>query len=77
MSKSYVSVVLNHFANLKAKFLARGYPIQLITENLARGAALDREDLLNPNFYTSQATPILPSKPKSKAEGDLHDLAIR
>jgi hypothetical protein len=56
--------VLKHFENLKEKFIPRGYPIQLITENLARGAALVREDLLNPNFYPTPATPILLSKPK-------------
>ena len=45
--EEYVS---KHFENLKEKFLARGYPIELITENLERGAALCREDLLRPNF---------------------------
>ena len=59
--EEYVS---KHFENLKEKFLARGYPIELITENLARGAALCREDLLRPNFYPTQATPAVPSKPK-------------
>jgi hypothetical protein len=56
--------VTKHFDNLKEIFLARGYPIQLITENLAKGAVLDREELLRPNFYPTQATPVLPSKPK-------------
>ena len=56
--------VTKHLDNLKEKCLATGYPIQLIIENLARGAALDREDLVKPNFYPTQATPVLPSKPK-------------
>ena len=50
--------------NLKEKFLERGYPLELVTENLARGAALQRENLLNPVFYPTQATPALPLKPK-------------
>ena len=50
--------------NLKQKFLERGYPLEMVTENLARGAALDREDLLKPKFYPTQASPAVPSKPK-------------
>ena len=53
-----------HMENLKEKFLERGYPLELVTENLARGAALQRENLLNPVFYPTQATPALPLKPK-------------
>ena len=56
--------VAKHMENLKEKFLTRGYPLNLIVENLARGAALQRENLLNPNFYPTQATPVLPSKSK-------------
>ena len=53
-----------HMENLKEKFLERGYPLELVTENLAKGAALKRENLLNPVFYPTQATPALPLKPK-------------
>ena len=56
--------VVKHFENLKQKFMERGYPAELIRENLARGAQLDREDLLKPKFYPTQATPVLASKPK-------------
>ena len=35
----------------------------MVKENLARGAALDREDLLKPKCYPSQATPAVPTKP--------------
>ena len=56
--------VVKHFENLKQKFMERGYPVELIRENLARGAQLDREDLLKPKFYPTQATPVLASKPK-------------
>ena len=52
-----------HYENLKSQFLVRGYPIQIVEGNLARGAALDRVELLNPVFYPSQATPALPGKP--------------
>ena len=44
--------------------MERGYPLELVDENLMRGAALDREDLLRPKFYPSQATPAVLSKPK-------------
>ena len=54
--KEYVS---KHFENLKQKFIERGYPLELVDENLMRGAALDREDLLRPKLYPSQATPAV------------------
>ena len=44
--------------------MERGYLLELVDENLMRGAALDREDLLRPKFYPSQATPAVLSKPK-------------
>ena len=56
--------VIKHMKNLKDKFLERGYPLQMVTDNLQRGAALDREDLLKPKFYPTQASPAVPSKPK-------------
>ena len=56
--------VIKHLENLKQKFLERGYPLDIVRENLARGAALDREDLLKPKCYPSQATPAVPTKPK-------------
>ena len=36
--------VEKHLDLLRIKFLERGYPVQLIEENLRRGAALYRED---------------------------------
>ena len=56
--------VSKHMDNFKQKFLERGYPLEIVNSNLARGAALDREDLLKPKFYPSQASPAVPSKPK-------------
>ena len=55
---------MKHLENLKQKFLERGYPLEMVRENLARGAALDREDLLKPKCYPSQATPAVPTKSK-------------
>ena len=56
--------VAKHFQTLKTKFLDRGYPIQLISENLDRGDKLVRSDLLKPKFYPHQSTPVTTSKPK-------------
>ena len=53
-----------YLENLKLKFLERGYPLETVREHLARGAALDREDLLKVKCYPSQATPALPLNPK-------------
>ena len=47
--------------NLKQTFLERIYPLEMVTENLVRGAALDREDLLKQKFYPTQASPANPT----------------
>ena len=36
--------------NLKETFLERVYPLELVTENLAKGTALKRENFLKPNY---------------------------
>ena len=44
---------------LHDKFLERGYPEQLVIDNLSRGAKLERADLLKPKpIYPHQATPV-------------------
>ena len=51
--------------NLKKEFLERGYPCHLVEENLQRGAAIPRADLLKPNpVYPQQDCPTLLSKPR-------------
>ena len=48
--------VVQHIEELKKKFYERGYPVDLVEENLKRGVALDREDLLRPKpVYPHQA----------------------
>ena len=37
--------VVEHVEKLKKKFHERGYPVELVEENLKRGVALNREDL--------------------------------
>ena len=60
--------VAKHLENLKTKFSERGYPVEMVEQNLWRGIALDRVDLLKPKpVYPYQACPVLPSKPKFKA----------
>ena len=57
--------VVKHLENLKKKFLERGYPCDLVEENLCRGAAIPREDLLRPKpVYPQQDCPALLSKPR-------------
>ena len=57
--------VTKHLKNLKKKFLERGYPCQLVEENLQRGAAIPRADLLKPKpVYPQQDCPTLLSKPR-------------
>ena len=57
--------VLKHLKNLKKKFLERGYPCELVEENLRRGAAIPRADLLRPKpVYPQQDCPALLSKPR-------------
>ena len=54
-----------HLNTLKTKFIERGYPCDLVENNLNRGASLPREDLLKPKpVYPQQASPTLLSKPK-------------
>ena len=46
-------------------FHERGYPVELVEDNLKRGVALEREDLLRPRpVYPNQAFFVLPSKKK-------------
>ena len=57
--------VVKHLENLKKKFLERGYPCQLVEENLKRGAAIPRADLLKPKpVYPQQDCPTPLSKPR-------------
>ena len=54
-----------HLENLKNKFIERGYPVQLVVENLQRGAAIPRADLLKPKpVYPQQDCPATLSKPR-------------
>ena len=51
--------VKKHMKILHEKFLERGYPEQLVIENLSRGARLERADLLKPKpIYPHQAIPV-------------------
>ena len=57
--------VVKHIENLKKKCYERGYPVEMVEENLCRGVALERADLLRPRpVYPHQACPVLPSKKK-------------
>jgi hypothetical protein len=57
--------VEKHLRALKEKFVERGYPCDLVEENLKRGANIPRVDLLKPKpVYPYQACPVLVSKPK-------------
>ena len=57
--------VKKHLENLKVKFQERGYPCELVEENLKRGAAIPRADLLQPKpVYPQQDCPAPLSKPK-------------
>ena len=59
--------VVKHFDNLRKKFTERGYPVELVEENLNRGGALDRVDLLKPRpVYPIDAAPPTQTKPKFK-----------
>ena len=56
---------MRHLKNLSKKFKDRGYPYDLVEENLRRGISIPREDLLKPKpVYPHQACPTLPTKPK-------------
>ena len=45
--------------SLHDKCVERGYPLHLVQENLARGALLERADLLKPKpIYPYQASPV-------------------
>ena len=53
--------VEKHIRNIKQKFIERGYPINMIDEELERGLALPREDLLRLRpIYPVQASPVPP-----------------
>ena len=57
--------IVRHLKNLSKKFKDRGYPYDLVEENLRRGISIPREDLLKPKpVYPHQACPTLPTKPK-------------
>ena len=59
--------VEKHLRSLKQKFMERGYPIEMINVELARGAALPREDLLRIRpQYPVQASPVPPVIKKKK-----------
>ena len=57
-----------NFMNLKNKFREQGYPMEMVEEELGRGAALQRADLLRPRpAYPVNAVPTVPAKPKFKS----------
>ena len=57
--------VVKHLETLRSKFIERGYPCDLVENNLDRGARIPRADLLKPtHVYPQQACPTLVSKPK-------------
>ena len=57
--------IIEHFKSLRKKFLERGYPCQIVEENLFRGVSIPREELLKPKpVYPQQACPTLPTKQK-------------
>ena len=59
--------VIKHFEHLKEKFKERGYPINVVEEELQRGEILERADLLKPKpAYPVDAVPATPTKPKFK-----------
>ena len=59
--------VEKHLRCLKQKFLERGYPVEMIDTELARGVALPREDLLRLKpQYPVQASPVPPVVKKKK-----------
>ena len=56
-----------HFESLKKKFEERGYPVKLIEDNLNRGGAMLRADILKPKPpYPCNAVPAVPTKQKFK-----------
>ena len=58
--------VNKHFNLLRKKFSERGYPTQVVEENLNKGASLQRMDLLKPRpSYPTNAVPATQIKPKS------------
>ena len=59
--------VNKHFNLLRKKFSERGYPTQVVEENLNKGASLQRMDLLKPRpSYPTNAVPATQIKPKFK-----------
>ena len=59
--------VEKHLRCLKQKFLERGYRVEMIDTELARGVALPREDLLRLKpQYPVQASPVSPVVKKKK-----------
>ena len=48
-----------HFETLTNKFLERGYPVEVVDDNLKKGLALDRT-------YPSQAVPVPTGTPKPR-----------
>ena len=59
--------LVKHFDNLRTKFTERGYPVELVEENLNRGGVLSRVDLLKPKpSYPRDAAPPIQNKQKFK-----------
>ena len=59
--------VVKHFDNLRQKFEERGYPLEMVEQNLSRGAVLNRADLLTPKPpYPTDAVPTIKMKRKFK-----------
>ena len=59
--------VVKHFDNLRQKFEERGYPLELVEQNLSRGAVLNRADLLTPKPpYPTDVVPTIKMKRKFK-----------
>ena len=57
--------IVKHLKVLSAKFKERGYPCDIVDENLKRGVSIPREELLKPKpAYPHQASPTVLSKPK-------------
>ena len=54
-----------HMKKLKEKFIERGYPVEMVERELARGSILSRAALLRPKpVYPHQGCPVLPVKNK-------------
>ena len=53
--------VEKHLSDLRKKFIDRGYPVEMVDLELARGSSIPREDLLTVRpIYPVQASPVPP-----------------